>query len=68
MPGAGKMDPAERRVPHPDEADRWQQKEMDRQGRLEGRRRAADERDRRIDEAPIEHPPDTPSAGEPPPK
>lgn len=67
-PDAEATDPSERRVPHPDDADRWQRKEIDRYGRQQGRRQAAEERDRRIDEAPIKHPPDTPPAGEPPPK
>ena len=65
---AGQLEPIERDPPPADDADRVQGKIQDEAAEMEGRRQAAEERDRRIDEAPIEHAPDTPPEGEPPPK
>ena len=62
-PDAEATDPSERRVPHPDDADQWQRKEIDRYGRQQGRRHSSYDLYLLIDEAPIKHPPDTPPSG-----
>ena len=66
--GAGQLEPIERDPPPANDADRWQRKIQDEAAEMEGRRDAARERDRRIDEEPIQHQPEPPPDPEPPPR
>lgn len=64
----GGMDPVEKPAPHPDDADRYDRKKVGQYEREKARRDAARERDRRIDEDPIEQPPQAPPDEEKPPR
>jgi type IV pilus biogenesis protein CpaD/CtpE len=51
-----------------DDLDRYNRKTVDYQNRQDARAAAARERDRRIDEVPVQHPPESPPAVEKPPR